>query len=105
MNLWGMVIPKFLIKSLKRTTEIIVGEQTLSFSALQTVCFQAGGLFSGRPIGRHPTNPEKGAYLSQNYLLLGRASSGNPTGPFKEPISLRKRFCLVQQIVNGFWCQ
>ena len=34
MNLWGMVIPKFLIKSLKRTTEIIVGEQTLSFSEL-----------------------------------------------------------------------
>jgi hypothetical protein len=56
-----------------------------------------------RPIGRHPTEPKDGAYLSPNLLLLGRATLRVPAGPFKEATSKRHRFELVQQITDTFW--
>jgi len=65
--------------------------------------FEVGNLVNERPIGRHPTSPEDGSYLCPNQLLLGRATSRIPAGPFKEPTKLKQRFELVQQIVDTFW--
>ena len=60
-------------------------------------------LVNQRPIGRIPTDPDDGAYLSPNDMLLGRASSEVPQGPFKETKNPRERVEFVQKIVNSFW--
>ena len=56
-----------------------------------------------RPIGCHTSTPEDGTYLCPNDLLLGRASSHAPQGPFQERSSNKYRFDYIQAIVKAFW--
>ena len=100
---WQNGISEALIKTVKRALTLAIGENTLTFSELQTVCYEVANLVNERPIGRHPTSPEDGTYLSPNDLLLGRSSSRIPSGPFKEHLTLRQRFEFVQSIINRFW--
>ena len=83
--------------------EIIVGEQVLSFSELSTVMYEVANLINERPIGKHPAHPDDGTYLSPNELILGRASSRAPAGPFKTSNEIKHRFEFIQSIVNSFW--
>lgn len=99
---WRNGCSESLIKSIKKAISSAIGEQILTFSELQTVCFEAANFVNKRPIGRHPTNAEGGAYLSLNHLLLGRATSRISAGLFKEPVTLRQRFELVQKLVDTF---
>ena len=92
-----------LIKSAKRAITSAISDHILTYSELQTVLFEVANLLNERPIGRHPTSPGEGTYLCPNDLLLGRASSRVPGGPFKEATNVRQRFEFVQQIVNAFW--
>ena len=48
--------------------------------------YEAATLVNERPIGKHPTNPEECNYLCPNDILLGRAISRVPGGPFKGSI-------------------
>lgn len=73
----------FLMKSVKKPMSFAIGENTLTFSELQTVCYEAANLVNKRPIGRHPTMPEDGSYLCPNHLLLGWATPRVPSRPFK----------------------
>ena len=59
---WQNGISEALVKSVKKAMSIAIGENTLTFSELQTVCYEAANLVSERPIGRHPTMPEDGSY-------------------------------------------
>lgn len=68
----------------------------LTVSELQTVCFEAANLVNERPIGRHPTSPDDGTYLCPNDLLLGRATSRVPSGPFRDALNPRQRVEFVQ---------
>ena len=52
-----------------------------------------------RPIGRHPTHPDDGFYMSPDHLLLGR--SGNRLIPLVGLGS--KRLNLVECVLNAFW--
>ena len=56
-----------------------------------------------RPIGRIPNDPDDGAYLCPNDMLLGRATSEVPQGPFKDTNNPRRRMEFVQRIVDSFW--
>ena len=73
---WRNGCSETLIKSIKKAISCAIAKQILTFSELQTVCFEAANLVNKRPIGRHPTNPEYGAYLSPNHLPLGCATLG-----------------------------
>ena len=75
---WQNGCSKALIKSVKKAIRGAIGSQVLSFSELQTVFQEAANLLNERPIGRDPTDPDDGAYLCPNHLLLGRASSRVP---------------------------
>ena len=81
---WQNVATEALVKSVKRALHTIIGYQVLTFSEFQTVIYEASQLVNQRPIGRSPTQPDDGTYLCPNDLLLGRASSHVPQGPFKE---------------------
>ena len=97
---WQNGISEALVKTIKRSLTLTIGESILTYSELQTVCFETANLVNERPIGRRPTSPEDGAYLCPNDLILGRSTSRVPVGPFKENASLRQRHEFVQAIVN-----
>ena len=83
------------VKSVKKAITVAIGESVMTFSELQTVCYEAANLVNERPIGRHPTSPEDGTYLCPNDLLLGRSTSRVPSGPFRETRNPNHRFEFV----------
>ena len=64
---------------------------------------EVANLVNECPIGRVPNDPDDGSYLCPNDLLLGRASSKIPQGPFRETKNPRHRFEFVQKIIDSFW--
>ena len=58
---------------------------------------------NSRPIARLPNDPDDGAYLGPNDILLGRSSSSIPQGPFLETKNPRHRMECVQKIIDSFW--
>ena len=100
---WYNGTSEALIRSIKRGLNIAIGDNIMTFSELQTACFEVGNLINERPIGKHPTDTDDGVYLSPNDLLLGRSTSRVPSGPFRETTNPRHRFEFVQNIVKSFW--
>ena len=100
---WQNGCSEALIKSLKKCLTLSIGDHILSFTEIQTVSFESANILNERPIGRHPTSPDEGHYLCPNDLLLGRATSRVPQGPFKEYTNDKHRFNLVQTITDVFW--
>ena len=88
-----------LVKSSKRALKSAIGEQVLRPFEL----LEVANLLNQRPIGRIPNDPDDGAYLCPNDLLIGRATSEVPQGPFQETKDPRQRDKFIQQIVNSFW--
>ena len=56
-----------------------------------------------RHLGYPSNDPNDLRPLTPNHLLLGRASSCVPQGPFKEGRNPRKRFEFVQSLAHQFW--
>ncbi|XP_028394872.1 uncharacterized protein LOC114519015 [Dendronephthya gigantea] len=92
-----------LIKSCKRALKIAIGDHVLTPFELYTCLLEVGNLVNQRPIGRVPNDPDDGSYICPNDLLLGRASTRVPQGPFEESRNPRRRVEFVQKIVNSFW--
>ncbi|KAJ8021033.1 hypothetical protein HOLleu_40787 [Holothuria leucospilota] len=64
---------------------------------------EVANLVNERPIGRMPNDPDDGSYICPNDVILGRASSRVPQGPFRETKNPKERVEFVQKIVNAFW--
>ena len=77
---WRQACAESLISSVKKCLFFAIGNQVLSLMEMQTTLFEVANLLNDRPIGRHPTHPDDGFYLSPNFLLLGRTQ--NQTVPF-----------------------
>lgn len=92
-----------LVKSCKIGLKKTVGEQILTSLELQTCLVEVANLVNQRPIGRIPSDPDDGSYLCPNDMLLGRASSTVPQGPFRHTKNPRHRVEFVQKIVDSFW--
>ncbi|XP_064629179.1 uncharacterized protein LOC135488484 [Lineus longissimus] len=92
-----------MIKTTKLAIKRAIGEQTLTALELQTVFFEITNLINSRPIGRCTNDPDDGPYLSPNDLLLGRASSTIPQGPFLETKNPRHRYEFCQKVVQNWW--
>ena len=73
-----------LVKSCKRALKKAIGEQVLAPFELYTCLLEVGNLVNQRPIGRVPNDPDDGKYLCPNDMLLGRATSEVPQGPFND---------------------
>ena len=101
---WQNGCPEALVKSVKKAIAGSVGSQVLTVPEIQTVFFEAANLVNERPIGRHPTDPNDGD-LYPNHLLLGRASSIVPSGPFENLSKSSQRFSVIHNIINSFWRQ
>ena len=100
---WQNGCSESLIKSVKKSIKIAIGDQILTYSEFQTVLMECANLINERPIGRHPTSHEDGVYLSPNDLLLGRSTSKVPCSQFDVSSSKYQRFKFVQRITDAFW--
>jgi len=92
-----------LIRSIKKSLFLSIGEHRVTFSEMQTVCFEAANLANERPIGIKPGQYSECAYLCPNDLLLGRATSKAPVGPWSEKKSISRRFRFIQSVIDMFW--
>ena len=59
-----------LVKSCKKSLKIAIGEQLLTPFELYTCLLEVANLVNQRPIGRIPTDPDDGAYLCLNDMLV-----------------------------------
>ena len=92
-----------LVKSCKLALKKAVGEHVLTPFELFACLLEVANLVNQRPIGRPPNDPDHSSYLCPNDMLLGRASSYVPQGPFEETRNPRRRVEFVQKIVESFW--
>ncbi|XP_068682177.1 uncharacterized protein [Montipora foliosa] len=92
-----------LVKTCKNALKRAIGSQLLTPFELHTVFLEVANLVNQRPIGRIPNDPDDGKYICPNDILLGRASSEVPQGPFKETQNPRHRVEFLQKIVDSFW--
>ena len=92
-----------LVKSCKLALKKAIGEHILTPFELYTCLLEVANLVNQRPIGRPTSDPDDGAYLCPNDMLLGRASPEVPQGPFQETKNPRKGVQFVQKIVDSFW--
>ena len=92
-----------LVKSCKIALKKAIGDQRVTPFELYTCLQEVANLVNQRPIGRIPNDPDDGAYLCPNDVLLGRSYSAISQGPFRESKNPRHRVEFVQGIVQAFW--
>lgn len=92
-----------MVKTVKVALKKAVGDAVLAPFELHTCLVEIANLVNQRPIGRIPTDPDDGSYLCPNDILLGRATSTVPQGPFRQTKNPYHRFEFCQRIVDSFW--
>ena len=97
---WQNGASKALVKSVRKALAVAIGESIMTFSELETVCYEAANLMNERPIGRHPTSLEDGTNQCPNDLLLGRSTPRVPKGPFRETSNPKHRYEFVQRVIT-----
>ena len=100
---WENGISEAMVKQVKRNLVMAVGTHILTFEELQTILFEAANLLNERPIGTKTKNPDEGAYLCPNDLVMGRSRSATPAAEFNEDLDERKRWNFIQCVSNSFW--
>ena len=75
---------------------------TNSIVEMSTVFAEVECLVNNRPLGQSCNDANDLQPLAQNPLILGRATTDVPQGPFKEARTQRKRFEYVQPLVQQF---
>jgi len=89
-----------LVKRCKIGLKKAIGEQVLTPLKLQTRLVEVANLVNKRPIGRIPSDSNDGSYLCPNDMLLKRAPSTVPQGPFRHSQNPRHGVEFVQKIVD-----
>ena len=95
-----------LVKLTKRSIQHKITGNVLTFSELQTVLFEISNIINSRPIGvMTGSDPECPSPITPNDLILGRATSSVPQGPFDQTASksITKRFRFLQDLVSQWW--
>ena len=95
-----------LIRSVKRTLKHKISTNVFTFSQLQMVLFEVANIINSRPIGIvSGSDPEQPCPITPNDLILGRATSAVPQGPFdtKNSGKVTKQFRFLQSIVSSWW--
>ncbi|XP_063603426.1 uncharacterized protein LOC134779294 [Penaeus indicus] len=101
---WYNGVSEALIKSVKRSICVSIGDSILTFGELQTALFCIANLMNERPIGLKPGfSLELGSYLCPNDLLLGRSSCHCPIGLYEIDGDHKRRLRFIQDIINSFW--
>ena len=73
-----------MVKSCKTALKKAIGDALLTPFELYTCLVEVANLLNQLPIGKLSQDPNDGAYLCPNDILLGRATSAVPQGLFRE---------------------
>ncbi|XP_068219246.1 uncharacterized protein [Palaemon carinicauda] len=92
-----------LVESYKGTLKTLIGSQVLTAFELYTCLMEVANLVNWRSIGRIPMDLDDRSYICLNDILLGRASTQAPQGPFRETKNPRHRVVFIQKIIDSFW--
>ena len=91
------------MKSVKTALKCAIDDSKLTPFELYTCLPEAANLVNQRPIGRISQDPNEGAYLCPNDILIGRATNDVPQGPFRETKNPRHRFEFCLRVIDSFW--
>jgi hypothetical protein len=100
---WYQGAVESLIKGVKRSIKVCMGNHRMSASEFLTVCTEIANLMNERPLGIRPGLDSPIQLLTPNCLLMGRCTAKNPGGWQPESGSLITRFEMVQSVVKEFW--
>ena len=100
---WHQGAVESLIKTVKKSFNMVVHNQRLSMSEFMTVCYEVANLINERPIGLLPDIDSNINVLTPNCMLLGRATASNPNVWAPEFLSLKDKCGVVGNIVEQFW--
>ena len=100
---WQNGCSESLIPACKKTIQNAIGNQTLTMIEWLTVFYECANLINERSIGKVNLNISDGSYLCPNDMLLGRATTRIPHGPFDMSNCLTKRLEFIQGVVKAFW--
>ena len=64
-----------MVKTTKSPLKKVIGDAILTPFEFYTCLLEVANLVNERPIGRIPNDPNDGAYLCPNDILLGRATN------------------------------
>ena len=92
-----------LVKSTKSTLKKALGKAVRTPFEPYTCLFEVANLLNERPIARIPNDPDDGACLCPNDIILGRATNRVPKGPFHHMENPHHRLEFCQKIVVAFW--
>ena len=92
-----------MVKTTKSSLKKVIGDALLIPFELYTCLLEMANLVNERTIGRIPNDPDDGAYLCPNDILLGRVTNRVPQGPFRHTDNPRHRVEFCQEIVHSFW--
>ena len=101
---WQNGVSEALIKGVKKSLVISIGDSILTFSQLQSSLFEIANIINQRPIGIKPSNDiDLGKYLCPNDLLLGRTTGNATCYQTNYNPSLESILEFNDNIVNLFW--
>ncbi|CAC5401371.1 unnamed protein product [Mytilus coruscus] len=100
---WENGCSEALIKSVKKSLSLAIGQSIMTVSELQTVLFEVANILNERPIGTSTSDPNEGTYLCPNDLILGRASSNVPVGHWDESDNFKKRWKFDNNSFRSNW--
>jgi hypothetical protein len=92
-----------MVKSCKKAINKAIGDTLLTPFELHTCFVEIANLLNQRPFGKLSQDPDDGAYICPNDILLGRATNAVPQGPFRKTNNPRHRFEFCQKIIDSFW--
>ena len=92
------------IRSIKKVLAGVCSEQLLTDEALSTVLCEVECILNSRPLTTVSNDPQDLEPLTPNHLLLTKNDHILPPGLFdRNDLYSRKRWRLVQYLVNLFW--
>ena len=80
-----------------------IGDKVLAPLECQTLLFEAQTYSTNAQLVVFLMILKTAPYLCPNDILLGRASTNTPQGPFRETKNPRHRYEFCQRIVDNFW--
>ena len=95
-----------MIRSIRRTLDALVGNQTLTDEALTTLLAEVEGIINSRPLVPVTFDPKSDEPLTPNHLLLMRSNPSLPPGLFEKADCYgKRRWAQIQYIANQFWAR
>ena len=91
-----------LIKSVKKCLTQCISANRLTFSELLTALYRVANIVNQRPIGTKTNDPEQGAYLCPNDLIIGHKNVDAPARTYDDTRNYKHRLHTIEDIVSQF---